>query len=309
MLTVLGEALIDEVVSPGGAPVPHVGGSPLNVAVGLARLGHPVQFVGRWGSDAYGELISAHLHGNSVVLPEGPDALPTSVARATLDADGAASYDFQLAWELAPVADELLATTTLLHTGSIATMLQPGAAVVYDAALRARPHATISYDPNCRPSIITDVDYARKQAEAFVAIADVVKASDEDLLWLYPDQDPLDAARAWLGAPQDRKAGPAIVVVTRGGGGPWGVVAAGTATAAVPPVQVADTVGAGDSFMAALLGALVDRELDGESRRTRLHALSVEELEQILHFAARAAAITVSRPGANPPSRAELAQG
>ncbi|WP_434616823.1 carbohydrate kinase family protein [Arthrobacter sp. A5] len=310
MLTVIGEALIDEVVRGTQEPVAHVGGSPMNVAVGLARLGHPVQFLGRFGRDPYGTLISAHLHDNSVLLPIPPDEGATSIARAVVDDDGAASYVFELAWDLPGLEDRLdflLEATTVLHTGSIAAMLQPGASQVLRAVRQARPRATISYDPNCRPSIIPDVEYARREAEKFVRLADVVKASDEDLQWLYPDLDPLTAARNWLAiAAGDAGRGPAVVVVTRGVDGPWAVCAGGETQARVPATEVADTVGAGDSFMAALLSALVDRELDGAQRRDSLHSLSTEELARILHYAAEAAAVTVSRPGANPPSREEL---
>ncbi len=319
MLTVIGEALIDEVTHGSQSPVPHVGGSPLNVAVGLARLGHPVQFLGRFGKDAYGTLISAHLHDNSVLVPLLPDNGATSIARCIVDDDGAASYAFELQWDLPGLADKLgflLQATTIVHTGSIATMLQPGSAQVRRAVLQARPRATISFDPNCRPSIIADAAYARGEAEKFVRLADLVKASDEDLAWLYPDLDPLVAARNWLaigaiGAVRAGEAdgggrGPAVVVVTRGAQGPWAVCAAGETQAAVPPTAVVDTVGAGDSFMAALLSALVDRELDGAQRRDNLHALSAEEVGELLRYAAEAAAVTVSRAGANPPSRKEL---
>jgi fructokinase len=308
MLTVIGEALIDEVVRGTGEPVPHVGGSPMNVAVGLARLGHPVQFVGRFGRDPYGTLISAHLHTNSVLVPVPADEKPTSIARAVLDGTGAASYEFRLDWELPALEAKLgflLQSTTLLHTGSIATMLQPGAGQVLRAVQHAHPRATISYDPNCRPSIIGDAGYARAEAERFVRLADVVKASDEDLQWLYPGLDPREAARNWL-AIGGAAGGPAVVVVTRGAQGPWAVNAAGETSAPVPAASVVDTVGAGDSFMAALLSALVDRELDGAQRRDSLRSLSTEELAQVLRYAAGAAAVTVSRAGANPPRRDEL---
>ncbi|KRE82174.1 PfkB family carbohydrate kinase [Arthrobacter sp. Soil763] len=306
MLTVIGEALVDVVQRSTGIQA-HVGGSPLNVAVGLARLDHPVQFVGRYGKDAYGESVAAHLKSSSVLLPMGPDELPTSVATALIDDGGAASYTFDLAWELPGLTDRLpfmLQGSTLLHTGSIATMLAPGAAAVLAAVEHAHPSSTVSFDPNCRPSIITDADYARHQAEKFVLLADVVKASDEDLQWLYPGVDPLDSARRWLslGGPE----GPAMVVVTRGADGPWAVNADGEAQVPAPSVKVADTVGAGDSFMAALLSGIADRGLVGAQNRKALRELSAESLRGLLAHAAAAAAVTVSRAGANPPTRAEL---
>lgn len=306
MLTVIGEGLVDVVQRSSGIEA-HVGGSPLNVAVGLARLDHPVQFIGRYGRDAYGESVAAHLKASSVMLPQAPDGLPTSVATALVDDDGAATYTFDLAWELPGLAERLpfmLQGTTLLHTGSIATMLAPGAADVLAAVEHSHPSATISFDPNCRPSIITDADYARRQAEKFVTLSDIVKASDEDLAWLYPGVDVLDSARRWLSL--GGAGGPAMVVVTRGATGPWGITAAGEAEFAAPRVEVADTVGAGDSFMAALLSGVVDRGLAGAQNRADLRALPAEDLTALLAHAARAAAVTVSRAGANPPTRAEL---
>jgi fructokinase len=241
------------------------------------------------------------------MLPQAPDGLPTSVATALVDDDGAATYTFDLAWELPGLAERLpfmLQGTTLLHTGSIATMLAPGAADVLAAVEHSHPSATISFDPNCRPSIITDADYARHQAEKFVTLSDIVKASDEDLAWLYPGVDVLDSARRWLSL--GGAGGPAMVVVTRGATGPWGITAAGEAEFAAPRVEVADTVGAGDSFMAALLSGVVDRGLAGAQNRAELRALPAEDLTALLAHAARAAAVTVSRAGANPPTRAEL---
>ncbi|WP_309107499.1 carbohydrate kinase [Arthrobacter sp.] len=306
MLTVIGEGLVDVVQRPTGIEA-HVGGSPLNVAVGLARLGHPVQFIGRYGRDAYGDSVAAHLRSSSVMVPRGPDSLPTSVATALIDDDGAATYTFDLAWELPGLVDRLpfvLQGTTLLHTGSIATMLAPGAAEVLAAVEHAHPSATISFDPNCRPSIVADAGYAGRQAEKFVSLADIVKASDEDLEWLYPGEDILDSARRWLALGGSE--GPAMVVVTRGAANAWGITAAGEAEAVTPAVDVADTVGAGDSFMAALLSGVVDLGLDGAQNRKELRAMSAETLAQLLSHAAAAAAVTVSRAGANPPTRAEL---
>jgi len=306
VLTVIGEALVDVVSSDNTAPLSHVGGSPLNVAVGLARLGQPVQFVGRYGRDDYGNMILHHLRRNSVLTPLEPDSQPSSVALARLDKSGTAHYSFDLLWELPSldrVAPRLFEDTQWLHTGSIAAMLEPGAHTVLAAVERVHPRALVSYDPNCRPTIITDRDFARRQVEKFVALSDLVKASDEDLRWLYPDRHPEDTAHAWL----DK--GPAMVVVTRGARGPWGVVRDGAAEVAAPAVDVADTVGAGDSFMAALLATLMERGLGGSGRRDALQALSAERLEEVLSLAARAAAVTVSRPGANPPTRQELGLG
>lgn len=305
MLTVIGETLIDEVISDTASMRAHVGGSPMNVAVGLARLGHPAQFVGRYGDDEYGRMIRKHLRDNSVPFPVAPDSSPTSVATARLDPAGGAAYDFQLVWDLPGLAaqkDTLLDGTTLLHTGSIATMLAPGASDVLALVQAAHPLATVTYDPNCRPSIIDDADFAREQAEKFVTLADVIKASDEDLAWLYPDRTPEQSARAWLAA------GPAVVVVTRGSKGPWAVCRAGKLSVPAPSTSVVDTVGAGDSFMAALVGALVGLELDGAHRRDELRRINLGQLTGALQYAARAAAITVSRAGANPPTREEMAQ-
>ena len=304
VLTVIGEALVDEVVSDTAPRRAHPGGSPLNVAVGVARLGRPVQFIGRYGPDSYGAMIAEHLRRNSVLTARPADGLPTSVATATLDPAGGASYTFNLEWQLPELAEDLprlLEGTTLLHTGSIAAMLSPGARDVERAVEQAHPLATITYDPNCRPSIITDVSYAREQAEKFVALADVVKASDEDLRWLYPDVPVEESARRWLAL------GPALVVVTRGSQGPWAVAAAGEAEVAAPTVRVTDTVGAGDSFMSALLVGLMDQELDGGARRSELARISLADLRRLLEFAARAAAVTVTREGADPPTRADLA--
>ena len=306
MLTVIGEALVDVVSRDGEEPRAHVGGSPMNVAVGLARLGHDVQFLGRYGRDDYGRQVAEHLTGNGVRLPFDADALPTSVAQATLDETGAASYDFQLDWSLdvSPERiDEILRDTDALHAGSIGAMLEPGATVVGQALERARGHALISYDPNCRPSIIPDSSDARARAERIVALSHVIKASDEDLLWLYPHRSIEDSARAWL------RAGARLVVVTRGAMGPWAISrGTGRDGVEVPAarVTVADTVGAGDSFMAALLSGLADRNILGPTAASALDELDGAQLTELLRHAAAAAGVTVSRSGADLPTRADL---
>ncbi|MGG7506992.1 carbohydrate kinase family protein [Plantibacter sp. YIM 135249] len=307
MITVIGESLIDLV-----GTTPHVGGSPLNVAIGLSRLGHPTRFVTRFGRDEYGALIAAHLAADDVALTLEPDAGRTSVATVHLDERGAASYDFDLDWSL-PAVDEVLRveadaradadapSPTLTHVGSIATTLQPGAATVLELVERLRPASTITFDPNARPTIVGDVAYAVAQAEAFVRASDVVKASDEDLLWLYPDRRIEETAAAWLAL------GPAVVAVTRGSEGGYAVARSGAVSVPSVRTQLVDTVGAGDSFMAAMLCWVVDNGLDGPASRDALRAVSAEQLQDLLGFAASAAAITVSRAGANPPTRAELA--
>ena len=306
MLTVIGEALVDVVSRDGEEPRAHVGGSPMNVAVGLARLGHDVQFLGRYGRDDYGRQVAEHLTGNGVRLPFDADALPTSVAQATLDETGAASYDFQLDWSLdvSPERiDEILRDTDALHAGSIGAMLEPGATVVGQALERARGHALISYDPNCRPSIIPDSSDARARAERIVALSHVIKASDEDLLWLYPHRSIEDSARAWL------RAGARLVVVTRGAMGPWAISrGTGRDGVEVPAarVTVADTVGAGDSFMATLLSGLADRGILGPTAASALDKLDGAQLTDLLRHAAAAAGVTVSRSGADLPTRADL---
>ncbi len=303
VLTVMGEALVDVLSGGIAAPQAYVGGSPMNVAVGLARLGHPVAFVGRYGDDEYGRMIHGHLSANDVQEVLAPDALPTSTAHGTLDPVGAATYEFDMAWDLSAfdvATAPALADAQLLHTGSIATVLEPGAATVLAAVERARPHATISYDPNVRPSFVSHHAEAVEQVERFVVLSDVVRASDSDLAWLYPGRSVEETARAWLAL------GPAMVVATYGSGGSRGVVAAGTAEVQAPVVDVADTVGAGDSFMSALLSTLVDRELVGAAHRGALHDLTPGQLREILDYATRAAAVTVSRPGANPPRRDEI---
>ncbi|MEX5299021.1 carbohydrate kinase [Kocuria sp. CPCC 205292] len=306
MLTVIGEALVDVVSKHGQEPRAHAGGSPMNVAVGLARLGHEVQFLGRYGEDEYGTQVEAHLRDNGVLLPFGPDARPTSVAEAVIGDDGAATYDFQLDWSL-DLSDEqlgeLLRDTTLLHVGSIGAMLEPGASRVLHAVEQAHRSALISYDPNCRPSIIPDSSEARARAEQLVALADVVKASDEDLLWLYPHRSVEESAGAWL------KAGAELVVVTRGPLGPWARTrATGPAGVQVPAARttVVDTVGAGDSFMAALLAWLTDHGYTGAQARERIDNLDQEQVGELLRHAASAAGVTVSRAGADLPRKDEL---
>ena len=298
---VVGEALVDEVQRADGTVDEHPGGSPANVALTLGRLGRQAELAAHLGRDEQGEAIRAWLADSGVTLTPGSDAAPaTSVARAVLDGSGAATYDFSIAWDLAPGTAATEATLAV-HTGSIAAVLEPGATAVHDLVLSAWARATITYDPNARPSLMGTPQAALARIEPLVAIADVVKVSDEDVEWLYPGADPVAVARDWASL------GPAIVVVTFGGEGAVAVCAAGEARVAAPRVAVVDTVGAGDTFMGALIDGLWEQGLLGGDRRDALRAIGLGALTEVLEHCAAAAAITVSRAGANPPRRAELA--
>ncbi len=200
----VGEALIDVVTRPGGEPSEHVGGSLLNVANGVARLGHRSSICSWWGRDAHGELVAASIASTGAEVEPGTDsATSTSVAQATLDAEGRATYTFDLTWDLPEVTD--LAGISHVHTGSIGATLAPGGAKVVDLVKTLRETATISYDPNVRPAIMGTSADVLGRVEALVALSDVVKASDEDLEWLYPggagrdDLAPLGRPRSGAG--------------------------------------------------------------------------------------------------------------
>lgn len=307
-LGVIGECLVDVVHSETQAPKAHVGGSPLNVAVGLARLEHDVLFAGRRGDDEYGRMIARSLRAQGVTALLEPDETPTSVAEATLDPTGQASYEFSLDWTLPPSdeLDELIDSATapvgldLLHAGSIGAMMRPGEATVRDLLARRRETATISYDPNYRPSIIPNREEARRQVEECLALADVVQASSDDVDLLYPERSYEETMRAWA------ELGPALLILTRGGSGAMALAASGTVEVPAVGVDVADTVGAGDSFMAAVLSSLRGLGLLGASNRPALRGISSEDVHGVLTAAAQAAALTSSRFGAQPPTAAEL---
>lgn len=299
---VIGEALIDIVRPVDGPPQEYVGGSPLNVAIGLARLQHPARLAAYLADDAYGELIIGHLAADDVPLVEGSlGAQRTPTAMATLDETGSATYEFDLAWDLPyPLPGDV----GHLHTGSIAAALQPGAEKVAAAMLAARDHATVSFDPNPRPTLIGAAHEVRSGLEQLVGYSDVVKASDEDIAWLYgADADPAQVLALW------GQLGPSLVVMTRGGDGALLHVASTGETASVAgrSVPVVDTVGAGDSFQSGLLSGLLDAGLLGSAEaRDRLRRAGLAQLRPAVDRAIETSAITVSRAGANPPTRAEL---
>lgn len=292
---VIGEALTDIVSGPNGT-AEHPGGSPLNVAIGLSRLDVPTTLHTRFGKDERGAAITAHLAESDVELSaESVTDAPTATAQANLDETGAATYTFEITGELASI--EVPADVTLVHTGSIAAFLTPGADVVESMLAAARSHALISFDPNVRPMIVPDREDVRARTERIAALADVIKLSDEDAAWLYPEltQEQVLAHLASFGA--------GLTAMTRGGEGCLLFTGGVHTEAKAPRVSVADTIGAGDSFMAAMLAAIL--RLDAGAS-VRAGSLDSETLDLIAQDALTAAAITVSRAGANPPRTAEL---
>jgi fructokinase len=294
---VIGEALIDIVERDGTVTGEHVGGSPLNVAVGLARLDRDVDFLTHIGDDARGRRISDYVAASGAHLVAGSvSATRTPVAMAKLDAEGAATYDFDIEWRLSGTPE--VGPPLVAHTGSIASVLDPGCLAVAALLDTYRVSATVTFDPNVRPALIDDADQARARIERLVERSDVVKASDEDLRWLYPNVAPEETAGRWL------ETGPAIVAVTMGGDGAFATCAAGSVRVEARKVDVVDTVGAGDSFMTGLIDALWSLDLLGADRRTALHAIATERLRDVLDTAALSSALTVAKAGAELPDRA-----
>ena len=272
---VIGESLVD-VVRDGDTEARHAGGSPMNVAYGLARLGVEAQLLTRIGRDSDGALIENHLYRAGVrLLPASLRDEPTSTAIATIGADGSAAYEFDVSWDLPPVAAR---APEWVHVGSIGTFLAPGADSV-ERFLEGYG-GRVSYDPNIREALMP-AD-ALHRFERIARLTTVLKLSDEDARWLYPDADDVIAVLLALG--------PSVVALTRGAGG--ATIASATERVDVPAarVEVKDTIGAGDSFMAALIASLLDEK----------------PLDAAAATAIAAAAITVSRAGAQPPTRAEL---
>jgi fructokinase len=260
--------LIDIVERDGRVIGEHVGGSPLNVAVGLARLGRGVDFLTHIGDDARGRRIVDYVKGSGVQLvPGSVSAERTPTALATLDASGSAQYVFDIDWRLASTPE--VVPPLVAHTGSIATVLEPGCRATVALLDAYHLSATITFDPNVRAALIEDDDIARGRIDRLLERCDVVKASDEDLRWIDPNHSPERVARTWLGL------GPAIVAVTMGDQGAFAMCAAGTVRVAAMQVDVVDTVGAGDAFMTGLIDALWSLDLLGADRRPELARISL----------------------------------
>lgn len=309
MLTVIGEALIDMVGDREDRATYRAlpGGSPLNVAIGTARLGCDTTLMARLSDDAFGRALRGHAEANGVRLALHDPALePSTLAIASVGADGVATYAFYIEgtadWQWTP--DELRRVptdSTLVHTGSLASWIAPGATLIAEALRlrRAGGQSLLSYDPNVRPGLLPGPDAARELVEPYLRIAHLVKASDADLAWLYPGRDPLESLRAWSAV------GPDLVVLTRGGDGAVAMTADGAVVERpARPTAVVDTVGAGDAFMAGLLCALTARALN---RADGLSAIAGDTAAVLLDEAGTVASLTCARPGADPPTAAELA--
>ena len=303
VLTVIGEALIDLV--PYGGPRDYraqPGGSPFNVAIGLARLGHRTALMARLADNAFGRLLREHAAAEGIDLTHAPRASePTTLAIVSLDAGAQASYDFYLEgtadWQwTAAQATDIPHDTAILHHGSLASWTPPGDESIHASAadLHRQGRVLISYDPNVRPALLGKPAHARPLIERNVGVSHIVKASREDIQWLYPGADPEHIGTAWI------ELGALLVIITDG---PRGADLFHPDTAPVQRpgrlVHVADTVGAGDAFTAGLLGALVRNGVH-TPEQLRLSAPSV--LATAIDDAILVSALTCARVGADPPT-------
>ena len=293
MIVSCGEALVDLV------PDPVPGGGPMNVAVAAARLGAPAAFVGSISTDDHGVRIRQHLESNGVELGACQwTSAPT--ARAIIEHVPELVFRF----EGDDTADTLLGEVDLGVLGSGPHLLHGGTLGLFRgqtaetlARLAESHDGIVSLDPNVRPQIIGDRAAWRGFHQRWLARADVYKGSDEDLAWIWPDRSPEDSAQAVLAG------GVAVVILTRGSEGLLIKTAAGDQAVPSPTVEVVDTVGAGDTIVAAVLVSLWEW---GVTDRPSLAALTLDDWAVIGHRAVSAAAITCSRPGADPPTRHDL---
>ncbi len=306
MIVVCGEALMDVFAAGDTASGVRLdarfGGSPFNVAIGLARLAQPVGFFGALSSGFLGDRLLAALRSEGVntACTARLDA-PTTLSLVGLDSQGVPSYAFYAAG----AADRLLPLSALAkvppalayHFGSYAMVVEPVAATQRALIERESARSVIAYDPNIRLNVEPDLARWRQTLAWMLPRTHLLKVSDEDLSLLFPGADVGELATAWLAQ------GVSVVVVTRGADGASAWTAKHHATAAPVPVNVVDTVGAGDTFQAALLAALAEREM---LNRDALRSLHRSALDEVLRFATQAAAITCSRRGADSPRRAEL---
>jgi fructokinase len=295
---VCGEVLIDLIPDGSGERVPHVGGGPANTAKALARLSHDVYFIDGISSDKYGQMSRQELLDDEVKLNLALNSdKPTCLAIVSLNENGGASYEFEIdgtatfdfsdSW----LPDPSRYKPTVLHIGTLVTVIQPAADVLYDWAMQVAEFAPIVFDPNVRSVVMNDRDKYLTAVERWVAISSVVKVSDDDLAWLYPGQQYADVAKRWIND------GAALVVVTRGADGLVGFTADGSVEVPGVKADVADTVGAGDTVGAIIVEAMIEKGILN---------LTGDTLKAVLNRAAVAAGITCSRKGAQPPYKHEL---
>jgi fructokinase len=294
---VAGEVLID-LFSEGADRKPVVGGGPANTAKALAKLGIDTQFIDGISSDQYGQMAKTELMTSGLKLDYVKySGKPTCLATVSLTDSGSASYefvientatfDFTSEWLPNPETDR----PSLLQIGTLAAVIEPGASVLFDWAQAVAKVVPVVFDPNIRPAVISDRQQYLAQVERWLTIASAVKVSDEDIKWLYPSLKIDQVVNNWL------TKGPSLVVVTYGDKGLTGYRNDEAVSVEAVQVKVADTVGAGDTVGAILVEAIVKDGLD---------SLTGLRLETMLKRAAEAAAITVSRVGANPPTLQEL---
>jgi fructokinase len=294
---VAGEVLIDLI--PGiSERKPIVGGGPANTAKALSKLGLDTQFIDGISSDEYGQMAKDELNTAGVKLDYVKYSdKPTCLAIVSLSDSGSATYefvientatfDFTSVWLPKPQTR----WPTLLHIGTLAAVIEPGASVLFEWAQSLAKVAPIVFDPNIRPAVISDRKQYVAQVERWTAISSAVKVSDEDIKWLYPSIGVEQIINDWL------TKGPSLIVVTHGDKGLTGYRKNERVSVDAIRVKVVDTVGAGDTVGAILVEAM---EKDG------LESLTGARLDVMLKRAAKAAAITVSRVGANPPTSEEL---
>ncbi|MDQ1702937.1 MAG: fructokinase [Frankiaceae bacterium] len=304
MIVVCGEALVDLVPddSSGARYTAIPGGSPANAAVALARVGIPTALLARLSADSFGRRLRAHLESNGVDLSMAVAAAEaSSLAIVDLDERGGASYRFDIAgradwqWTDAEFPGRLRDGVVAVHAGSLALALPPGGAALERFLERSKAVATICIDPNVRPSLGGSVEAMRADVTRWAGIADIVKASADDVEVLYPGEAPDVVAARW------QALGPAVAIVTLGAAGVVAVTRDGTVRLPAPPTTVVDTVAAGDTFTAGLLAHLHEAGLLGG----RL-SVTPEQLHAALEYAMRAAAVTCGRVGADPPYRHEV---
>lgn len=299
-VVVVGEALVDIVVPLEGEVTEAVGGSPLNVAVGLARLEVPTLLITRVGDDERGRWVTEHLEASGAAISTS-SVVPgstTSTATARLDEQNAASYEFDLAWDL---EHHTLPDALALHVGSLGASLLPGRRAVVDLVRQAdEDELFVSYDPNIRSAFVDDPAEHWRDVAELAGLSRLVKVSDEDLALLRPGEALGDVARELLAGEETE-----LVVVTHGGRGASAFHERFVLEVPAPRVDVVDTVGAGDSFMAGLLAILAEWQLP-EDGPGSLTAVDEDRVRLLLQGAMTAAAITCSRRGANPPTRQEL---